>query len=95
MFDLFDFYLVQDGEVERVFVEVVRGQFVNEVVVQIFFFVEVGQFSELIFLEVVNCVSYRQGGEGGGFCGGWEMGDRGYCVGRFIIVVMVKKFFVN
>lgn len=93
--DLLDFHSVQDGEVERVFAEVVRGQFVNEAAVQTLLFAKVGQLSEPTLPEAANRVSYRQGGEGGGFRGGREAGDRTHCAGRFTIAVTVKKFLVN
>lgn len=93
--DLLDFHSVQDGEVEGVFAEVVRGQFVNEAAVQTLLFAKVGQLSEPTLPEAANCVSYRQGGEGGGFRGGRETGDRGHRAGRFTIAVTVKKFLVN
>lgn len=93
--DLLDFHSVQDGEVEGVFAEVVRGQFVNEAAVQTLLFAKVGQLSEPTLPEAANCVSYRQGGEGGGFRGGRETGDRGHRAGRFTIAVTIEKFLVN
>lgn len=93
--DLLDFHSVQDGEVERVFAEVVRGQLVNEAAVQTLLFAEVGQLSEPTLPEAANRVSYRQGGEGGGFRGGRETGDRGHRAGRFTVSVTIEKFLVN